>query len=106
MRIASPLPSPLAGEGAPKGRMGGARRRLARSLRERTPSPVPPRKGEGEYRRASFLQLDIHAVVTGMIPFSIRGLTDPAPPERTFRGSRAKLSATLNFLNLFPAVAR
>ncbi len=45
--IASHLPSPPAGEGAPKGRMGGALHRSARSPCERTPSPTPPRKGAG-----------------------------------------------------------
>jgi glucose/arabinose dehydrogenase len=49
-RVSMPAqnPSPLVGEGAPQGRMGGAALRAARSPSERTPSPIPPRKGEGE----------------------------------------------------------
>ena len=44
--IAAALPSPLAGEGAPKGRMGGARQRRARTSGPH-PLPSPPPKGEG-----------------------------------------------------------
>lgn len=57
--IAAHLPSPLVGEGGPKGRMGGARRSRARAegppeaRRRRArasgshPLPNPPHKGEG-----------------------------------------------------------
>ncbi len=44
--IAAALPSPLAGEGASKRRMGGARRSRARTSGPH-PLPNPPRKGEG-----------------------------------------------------------
>jgi len=44
--IAANLPSPLVGEGGPKGRMGGARRSRARSAGPH-PHPSPPHKGEG-----------------------------------------------------------
>jgi very-short-patch-repair endonuclease len=44
--IASHLPSPLAGEGGAKRRMGGARRSRARTSGPH-PLPSPPRKGEG-----------------------------------------------------------
>lgn len=44
--IAANLPSPLVGEGGPKGRMGGARRSRARSAGLH-PHPSPPHKGEG-----------------------------------------------------------
>jgi very-short-patch-repair endonuclease len=44
--IAAHLPSPLAGEGGAKRRMGGARRSRARASGPH-PLPNPPRKGEG-----------------------------------------------------------
>ena len=44
--IAAALPSPLVGEGGPKGRMGGARRSRARASGPHPP-PSPPHKGEG-----------------------------------------------------------
>ncbi|HYD14568.1 MAG TPA: DUF559 domain-containing protein [Allosphingosinicella sp.] len=44
--IAAQIPSPLVGEGGPKGRMGGARRSRARSAGPH-PHPSPPHKGEG-----------------------------------------------------------
>ena len=44
--IAAALPSPLAGEGGLKGRMGGARPSRARASGSH-PLPSPPRKGEG-----------------------------------------------------------
>ena len=44
--IASAFPSPLAGEGGAKRRMGGARRSRARTPGPH-PLPSPPRKGEG-----------------------------------------------------------
>jgi very-short-patch-repair endonuclease len=44
--IAAHLPSPLAGEGAPQGRMGGVRRSRARASGSH-PLPNPPHTGEG-----------------------------------------------------------
>ncbi|HEY0043914.1 MAG TPA: DUF559 domain-containing protein [Allosphingosinicella sp.] len=45
--IAPHLPSPLVGEGAPKGRMGGAGHRPARAERRAPPTPPSPTRGEG-----------------------------------------------------------
>ena len=45
--ISTVFPSPFAGEGAPQGRMGGARPWRVALLHSATPSPTPPRKGEG-----------------------------------------------------------
>jgi len=49
--IASHLPSPLAGEGGSKSRMGGARPGRAPVHGTGTPAPRPPRKGEGATRQ-------------------------------------------------------
>lgn len=46
-QIAAALPSPLAGEGAPKGRMGGAVASDRAALRAAPPTPTLPRKGGG-----------------------------------------------------------
>ena len=46
--IAAKLPSPLVGEGGPKGRMRGSARQGRARASGPHPHPIPPHKGEGE----------------------------------------------------------
>ena len=64
------------------------------------------RRGDAEREHCSFLQLNIHALFAGMAPFTASGLAFSASTKRLSPKAEARLSATFNFLNLFPAVTR
>ena len=64
------------------------------------------RRGDAVREHCSFLQLNIHALFAGMAPFTTSDLAFSASTKRLSPKAAARLSATFNFLTLFPAVPR